>query len=130
MRGMGNMGNMQGMMQKIQKMQKEMTKEQAAIEATIFQAQDVNQLVTVKVNGKKELVELDLAPDLVDPDDIEMLQDLVIATVNDALKQVDQATESRLGKYTQGMNLPFWPINHQRRWPPSAIPCTYREVNQ
>ena len=56
MRGMGNMGNMQGMMQKIQKMQKEMTKEQAAIEATIFQAQDVNQLVTVKVNGKKELV--------------------------------------------------------------------------
>ena len=107
MRGMGNMGNMQGMMQKIQKMQKEMTTEQAAIEATIFQAQDVNQLVTVKVNGKKELVELDLAPDLVDPDDIEMLQDLVIATVNDALKQVDQATESRLGKYTQGMNLPF-----------------------
>ena len=130
MRGMGNMGNMQGMMQKIQKMQKEMTKEQAAIEATIFQAQDVNQLVTVKVNGKKELVELDLAPDLVDPDDIEMLQDLVIATVNEALKQVDQATESRLGKYTQGMNLPFSPINHQRRWPPSAIPCTYREVNQ
>ena len=107
MRGMGNMGNMQGMMQKIQKMQKEMTKEQAAIEATIFQAQDVNQLVTVKVNGKKELVELDLAPDLVDPDDIEMLQDLVIATVNDALKEVDQATECRLGKYTQGMNLPF-----------------------
>jgi len=84
-----------------------LTKEQAAIEATIFQAQDVNQLVTVKVNGKKELVELDLAPDLVDPDDIEMLQDLVIATVNEALKQVDQATESRLGKYTQGMNLPF-----------------------
>ena len=107
MRGMGNMGNMQGMMQKLQKMQKEMTKEQAAIEAEIFSASDVNHLVTAKVNGKKELVALDLASELVDPEDVDMLQDLVIATVNDALKQVDEATENRLGKYTKGMNLPF-----------------------
>ena len=107
MRGMGNMGNMQGMMQKIQKMQKEMTKEQAAIEAEIFEASDNNSLVTAKVNGKKQLVELNLATELVDPEDVEMLQDLVIATVNEALKKVDVATESRLGKFTKGMNLPF-----------------------
>lgn len=107
MRGMGNMGNMQGMMQKVQKMQKEMAKEQAAIEATIFEASDSQQLVVAKVNGKKELVELDIASQLADPDDVEMLQDLVIATVNQALKQVDSATEQRLGKYTKGLNLPF-----------------------
>ncbi|MCW6676004.1 YbaB/EbfC family nucleoid-associated protein [Aerococcaceae bacterium NML180378] len=107
MRGMGNMGNMQGMMQKVQKMQKEMAKEQAAIEASIFEASDTNQLVVAKVNGKKELVELNLSGQLVDPDDVEMLQDLVIATVNQALQQVDQAMETRLGKYTKGLNLPF-----------------------
>ena len=107
MRGMGNMGNMQGMMQKLQKMQKEMNKEQANLEQTVFEASDANQYVTVKVNGKKEVVELSLNPILVDPDDVEMLQDLVIATVNDALKVVDRETEQRLGKYTKGLNLPF-----------------------
>ena len=106
-RGMGGMGNMQGMMQKMQKMQKEMEKEQNAIQNSEFSAASANDLVKVKVSGKKEVLEIELAEALVDPDDIEMLQDLVIATVNEALKQVDQATESRLGKYTQGMNLPF-----------------------
>lgn len=106
-KGMGNLGNMQGMMQKMQKMQKDMEKEQAAIEATVFEASDNNQLVTVKMTGRKQLVELDIAEALVDPEDIEMLQDLVLATVNDALNQVDQTTQQRLGKFTQGMNLPF-----------------------
>lgn len=106
-RGMGNMGNMQGMMQKMQKMQKEMEKEQRAIEETIFEASDSQKLVTAKVSGKKQLVELTVAPDLIDPDDAEMLQDLVIATVNQALAQVDDATETRLGKFTNGLKLPF-----------------------
>ncbi|MGO4937382.1 YbaB/EbfC family nucleoid-associated protein [Fundicoccus sp. Sow4_H7] len=104
---MGSMGNMQGMMQKMQKMQKDMEREQAEIEATVFEASDTNQLVTVKMTGKKEIVELEIAPDLVDPDDIEMLQDLVIATVNDVINKVDETTATRLGKYTQGLNLPF-----------------------
>lgn len=106
-RGMGNMGNMQGMMQKMQKMQKDMEKEQKSIETTIFEASDNNNLVNVKVTGTKQIVELDIKEALVDPEDIEMLQDLVIVTVNDALAQVDKATEERLGKYTQGLNLPF-----------------------
>ncbi|MBZ6527322.1 YbaB/EbfC family nucleoid-associated protein [Aerococcaceae bacterium DSM 111021] len=104
---MGNMGNMQGMMQKMQKMQKDMEKEQKSIETTIFEASDNNNLVNVKVTGTKQIVELDIKEALVDPEDIEMLQDLVIVTVNDALAQVDKATEERLGKYTQGLNLPF-----------------------
>lgn len=107
LRGMGNMGNMQGMMQKMQKMQKDMEKEQKAIEASIFEATDTNELVTVKVNGSKQIVELNIQEALVDPEDVEMLQDLVIVTINDALAQVDQATAERLGKYTQGLNLPF-----------------------
>lgn len=101
------MGNMQGMMQKMQKMQKDMEKEQKAIETSIFEASDNNDLVTVKVTGAKRIVELEIKEDLVDPEDIDMLQDLVIVTVNDALAQVDKATEQRLGKFTQGLNLPF-----------------------
>ena len=106
-RGMGNMGNMQGMMQKMQKMQKDMEKEQKEIEISIFEASDNNNLVNVKVSGTKQLVELNIKEELVDPDDIEMLQDLVIATVNEALTEVEQVTAERLGKYTQGLNLPF-----------------------
>src|SRR5699024_8047517 len=101
------MGNMQGMMQKMQKMQKDMEKEQKAIETSIFEASDNNNLVTVKVTGAKRIVEIEIKEDLVDPEDIDMLQDLVIVTVNDALAQVDKATEQRLGKFTQGLNLPF-----------------------
>lgn len=106
-KGMGNFGNMQGMMQKMQKVQKEMEAEQAAIEASVFEASDNNQLVTVKMTGRKQLVELNIAEALVDPEDVEMLQDLILATVNDALNQVDETTKQRLGKFTQGLNLPF-----------------------
>lgn len=107
MRGMGNMGNMQGMMQKMQKMQKEMEKTQKEIDETIFEASDVNQLLTVKVNGKKVITDIEIQEDLVDPDDIDMLQDLLIATLNEAMAQVDQVTDERMGKFTKGLNLPF-----------------------
>ncbi|MBG9987837.1 YbaB/EbfC family nucleoid-associated protein [Aerococcaceae bacterium DSM 111176] len=106
MKGM-NMGNMQGMMKQMQKMQKDMKKEQEALEATVFEAADANNLVQVKMSGKKELIDLQIDEALVDPDDVDMLQDLVIATVNDALTQVDKTTEERMGRFTQGLNLPF-----------------------
>lgn len=106
-RGMGNMGNMQGMMQKIQKMQKEMTKEQNNIEETIFEKSDANNLLTIKMNGKKEVTDLTILSDLIDPDDPEMLQDLLIVTLNELMNEIDETTEARLGKYTKGMNLPF-----------------------
>lgn len=106
-RGMGGMGNMQGMMQKFQKMQKEMTKTQQAIEETVYEHQDNNNLVVGKMTGKKELVELTIAPELMDPEDTEMLQDLIIATVNQLIEKIDQDSEEKLGKYTKGLNLPF-----------------------
>ncbi|MBS4462750.1 YbaB/EbfC family nucleoid-associated protein [Aerococcaceae bacterium zg-B36] len=107
MRGMGSMGNMQGMLQKAQKMQKELAKEQAAIEETIFEKSDSNQLVTVKMTGKRQITELTIAPDLLDPDDVEMLQDLVLSTINGLIVEIDKITEERLGKFTKGLNLPF-----------------------
>lgn len=107
MRGMGNMGNMQGMMQKMQKMQKEMEKTQKEIESSEFEVSDAQHLVNLKINGKKQLTALEIKEELVDPDDIEMLQDLVIATVNDAISYVDKVTEEKMSKYTKGLNLPF-----------------------
>lgn len=104
---MPNMGNMQNMMKKVQKMQKEMEKEQQNIKESIFEASSVNDFVTVKMNGDRVIESLEIKEELVDPDDIEMLQDLIIATVNEAIATVDRETEERLGKYTQGLNLPF-----------------------
>ena len=101
MRGMGNM------MQQMQKLQKDMEKTQKELEASVYRATDTNQLVTVKVNGKREILELTIDEALVDPDDIDMLQDLVIATINEALAQVDQATQDKMGRFTKGLNLPF-----------------------
>lgn len=106
-KGMGNMGNMQGMMQKVQKMQKEMAKEQKVIEETVFEKADNNNLVKIKMTGTKQIVEINIAPELMDPDDVEMLQDILLVTINDLISEIEKTTEERLGKYTSGLNLPF-----------------------
>ena len=62
--------------------------------------------VTVKVNGKKEVVDIQIKPEVVDPDDIEMLQDLVLSAVNEALRSVDDMQSSQMNKLTGGMNIP------------------------
>ena len=107
MRGMGNMGNMQGMMQKVQKLQKEMAKEQQIIEETLFEKSDSQGLLTAKMDGKKQLKALTIQPSLLDPEDSEMLEDLLIDTLNQLMNEIDTQTEARLGKYTKGLNLPF-----------------------
>jgi len=93
-------GNMNNLMKQAQKMQKQMQEQQAAmaekaeeIENKIFEATAGGGAVTVKVNGKKELIELILDKDAVDPDDVEMLQDMIVAAVNSAMSQVDKAQE-------------------------------------
>lgn len=101
------MKNMQGMMKQMQKMQQQMESEQKALEATEFMVEDSQGLVQVRLNGRKELVDLVIAKDLVDPEDIDMLQDLVLATINQGLQEVDQATQDRMGRFTQGLKLPF-----------------------
>ncbi|MFT8458315.1 MAG: YbaB/EbfC family nucleoid-associated protein [Liquorilactobacillus ghanensis] len=101
---MRGMGNMQGMMKQMQKMQKQMKKDQTALEEREFIGEASEELVTVKFNGKKELQDIKIKPAAVDPDDIEMLQDLIIMAVNDAMKTIDAATQQTMGKYTN--NLP------------------------
>ena len=83
-----------------------MEKTQAEIEAKEVEASAGGGAVSVKVNGKKELIEVNLKPEVVDPDDIEMLQDLIIAAVNEAMRQVNEISESEMGKVTGGLNIP------------------------
>lgn len=102
----GAKGMQRQQMAQIQAMQQMMEKTQAEIEAKEVEASAGGGAVSVKVNGKKELLEVNLKPEVVDPDDIEMLQDLIIAAVNEAMRQVNEISESQMGKVTGGLNIP------------------------
>ncbi|MFC5613799.1 YbaB/EbfC family nucleoid-associated protein [Metabacillus niabensis] len=102
----GGMGNMQKMMKQMQKMQKDMAKAQEELAEKTVEGTAGGGMVTVIVNGQKELVEVSIKEEVVDPEDIEMLQDLVLAATNDALKKIDDLTNETMGQFTKGMNLP------------------------
>ncbi|EUJ52971.1 hypothetical protein MCOL2_11927 [Listeria fleischmannii FSL S10-1203] len=91
---------------KCKKMQKEMAKAQAELEVTEFTGTAGGEMVTVKMNGKRQVLDIVIKEEVVDPEDVEMLQDLVLAATNDALKQVEDTTAQKMGKFTQGMNIP------------------------
>ncbi len=103
--GMGG-ANMQQMMRQAQKLQQQMEKVQAEIEAREFEASAGGGMVTAKVNGKKELLGLTIKPEAVDPDDVEMLSDMVVAAVNEALREAAEVSEREMGKLTGGLNMP------------------------
>ena len=103
----GGMGNMQNMMKQMQKMQKKMTEAQEKLGEERIEGTAGGGMVTVIVTGHKEIVDVTIKPEVVDPDDIEMLQDLVLAATNDALKKAEELTNQTMGKFTKGMNLPF-----------------------
>ena len=100
-------GNMQQLMRQAQKMQQDMQKKQAELNASTFTAQAGGGMVTVTVYGTKELKSIELKPEVVDPDDIEMLQDLIVAGVNAAIKEASETVEQEMSKLTGGMNLGF-----------------------
>ncbi|MGC6769567.1 YbaB/EbfC family nucleoid-associated protein [Enterococcus sp. LJL128] len=100
---MRGMGNMQGMMKQVQKMQKEMEKAQAALNEKEFTGEATNQLVTAVFTGDRKMKDVIVKEELVDPDDVEMLQDLIVMAVNDALTKIEKETEATLGKYAKGM---------------------------
>ncbi|NBI06309.1 YbaB/EbfC family nucleoid-associated protein [Senegalia massiliensis] len=104
--GFKGMGNMGGMMKQVQQMQKKMQKMQAELEEKEVEASAGGGAVTVRVNGKKEVLEVNLDEDVVDPDDIEMLQDLIIAATNEAIRKAEEMVSSEMGKLTGGMNIP------------------------
>ncbi|WP_425387204.1 YbaB/EbfC family nucleoid-associated protein [Alteribacter aurantiacus] len=101
-----NMKNMGNMMKQMQKMQKEMTKAQEQLKEETVEATAGGGMVTVVVTGEKRIVDIQIKEEVVDPDDVEMLQDLVLAATNEALTQVDELINERMGKFTKGMNLP------------------------
>ena len=106
--GMGGFGgmNINQLMKEAKKMQADMEKTQEELQAKEFESSAGGGAVTVKVNGKKEVLDVTMKPEVVDPDDIEMLQDLVISAVNEALRKVDDAQSSQMSKMTGGLNKP------------------------
>jgi len=87
-------------------MQKEMQKAQEELAEKKVEGTAGGGMVTVVANGHKEILEVKINEDVVDPEDIEMLQDLVLAATNDALRKVDELTSETMGRFTKGMNLP------------------------
>ena len=100
----GGMGNMNNLMKQAQMLQKQMQSMQEEIEASEFEGSAGGGAVVAKVNGKKELIALNIKPEVVDPDDVEMLEDLLVAAVNEALDKVDEASAASMSKFTGGMN--------------------------
>ena len=105
--GMGRgPGNMQRMLRQAQKMQEDMAKLQEELDAREYTARSGGGAVTAVVDGKHRLKTLEIQPEVVDPEDTEMLADLVIAAVNEAVRQAAETSEAEMSKVTGGMNLP------------------------
>ena len=98
--------NMGGLMKQAQKMQQKMMKMQEELQAREVSAQAGGGMVTATVNGKGDLLALKLEPEVVDPDDIEMLSDLVVAAVNEAQRRAQEMMQEELSKVTGGLNIP------------------------
>ena len=102
--GYGGMNQMQ-MMKQAQKMQQELLRMQEEQENATYSAKAGGGMVCATVNGKHELVNLEIKPEAVDPDDVEMLQDMVMAAVNEAMRTADSAAAENMSRLTGGMNL-------------------------
>lgn len=97
-------GNMNNMMKQLKKAQENMQKKQEEIEATILEVD--KGMVKVEITGKKEIKSITIDPELVDPDDVEMLEDLIMVAVNEAIAKADDLTNSEMGKLTGGLGIP------------------------
>ncbi len=106
----GMPGNMNNLMKQAQRMQRQMEENQKNLETTEFEAKAGGGAVTVVMTGKRVITKVELAPDVVDPDDIEMLQDLIMAATNEALRKVDEANESAMNQMAGGLNLSGLPF--------------------
>ena len=100
------MNNMNQMMKQVKKMQDQMMKAQEELETKMVEGTAGGGVVTVTANGHKKLLNITIKPEAVDPEDVEMLQDLVLTAVNDALAKVDELANKDMGKFTGGMKIP------------------------
>ncbi len=106
MGGMGMPGNQANMMKQIQRMQRQMEEMQENLENQQVEATAGGGAVKAVVNGRKEIISVTLQPEAVDPDDVEMLQDLIVAAVNEALRKADEMVQQSMGSLTGGLNIP------------------------
>lgn len=102
--GAGLPGNMNNLMKQAQRMQRQMEETNKELEAKEYTAAAGGGAVTVTVSGKKEVVAVKLAPEAVDPDDIEMLEDLIVAATNEAFRQMEEANAQAMAKFTGGLS--------------------------
>ncbi len=99
-------GSMQGMIRQAQKMQEQMATLQEELDARTYEIKAGGGAVCLTINGKKEVSVLEISPEIVDPDDIETLSDIIIAAVNEAIKKVEDTNSEEMGKITGGMSMP------------------------
>ena len=102
----GGPQNMNAMIRQAQKIQEEMETLQAELDEKQYEVNAGGGMVTVKISGKKEILNIDIKPEIVDPEDIETLSDTLVAAVNEALRKVEQTNSEAMNKLTGGMNLP------------------------
>jgi len=102
----GGPQNMQAMIRQAQKMQEDMAALQEELDAREYEIKAGGGVVTVKINGKKEILAIDIEPEIVDPDDVETLSDILVAAVNEAIKRVETTNSDEMGKITGSMGMP------------------------
>ena len=102
----GGPSNMQGVIKQAQKMQERMAELQAELDEREYDFTVGGGMITIKMNGKKEMQSIEIKPEVVDPDDIEMLQDLIVAGVNEAISSIEKTNNDELSKLTGNINIP------------------------
>ena len=105
-KGMGGPQNMQAMLKQAQKMQEDMEALQADLDEREYDVSAGGGMVTVKISGKKEILSIDIKPEIIDPDDPETLSDILVAAMNEAIKRVEDTNSAEMQKVTGAMNLP------------------------
>ncbi len=102
----GGPQNMNAMIRQAQKMKDDMAAKQEELDACEYDIKAGGGVVTVRINGKKEILSIDIAPEIVDPDDIETLQDILVAGVNEAIKRVEEINSAEMEKITGALDMP------------------------
>ena len=105
-KGMGGGQNMNAMLRQAQKMQEDMAALQEELDAREYEVSAGGGMVKLKINGKREVVSLDIDPDIVDPDDVETLADVITAAINEGIKRVDSTNEGEMQKLTGSLGMP------------------------
>ncbi len=108
-KGMGGPQNMQALLRQVQKTQEEVAAKQDELDAREYDISAGGGVVTVKINGKKEILAIDMKPEIVDPDDIETLSDILVAAVNEAIKRVEDTNNNEISKITGQVSMPGIP---------------------